>query len=118
MIRRTTHHHTDWLYLQIHGHEEELEAVYEITVETFPAEPAPWGAGRGTETEVSAKLICWARHGETYNRDEAEGICGEAEVIRQEDIVAECWSPDDPGWDDYGDFLRDQWMDRVAMAAE
>lgn len=121
MIRRATHHHTGFLYLQIHGHEEELDAVYEIMTETYPAEPYPWGQGRGTETEVSAKLICWVRHGETYSRDDAEGICGEAEIIRQEGIAAEDWASDHPGpalRDDYGDWLRDRQMDRVAMAAE
>lgn len=107
-------------YLTLHGLEEELDAIFVITVETYPAEPYSYGRSRGDETEVSARLLCWERHGETYDRAAACDIAGEAEIIRQEELTADAVEPD--SWDggDFGDWLFQKNGGRAAdrMAAE
>lgn len=93
------------LYLTFHGHEEELDAIFVIEVETYPAEPTTWGASRGDETEVSARLLCWERHGEMFCRADAVALEGEARVIEQEEATAASAEPSDLDDGDYGDWL-------------
>lgn len=78
------------LYLHFNGVEQELDAVWEITADRYPAEPYSHGGGRGMETETDARLVSWERNGVLHTRDEAVSIAGEAAVRRQEAWVAEC----------------------------
>ena len=82
------------IYLHPDGGEEELDARFGITVESWPAEPTTWGASRGLEYEVTARLIEWTRHGERMNRDDAVAIEGEARIAQQEEWAAMLIEPD------------------------
>lgn len=121
-MTRETHTTTAPLYLHLHGIEEELDAIWSVRTQNYPAEPTSWGAGRGTETEVeSARLISWHRHGVEYSRADAIEIEGEADVIRQEKVMADSFDPSeaalpyDPGL--RADWLRDERRDRDDIAA-
>lgn len=83
------------IYLHFHGVEEELDAVWVIEVETYPAEPYSWGQSRGTETEVTARLLSWERHGATFTRADACALEGEPRIIEQEECVAANADADD-----------------------
>lgn len=74
------------LYLHFNGIEEELDAVWEISTERYPAEPYSHGGGRGTETETTARLVSWG----SRTRADAIALAGETEIRRQEAWVAEC----------------------------
>lgn len=83
------------LYLTFHGQEEELDAIFVITVESYPAEPTSWGASRGLEHEVSARLLSWHRHGIEFTRAAAVAIEGEARIAQQEEWAAGNVDPED-----------------------
>lgn len=86
-----------------------------ITVEAYPAEAYSWGQSRGWEHEVTAELVRWSID---RSRDDAMRIDPEAEIVRQEEFVAETF-----GWREaaeeesavWADHQRDMCMD---MAAE
>ena len=76
------------IYLHPNGIEEELDATFAITVERWPAEPTTWGASRGLEYEVSARLLFWTRHDVRFSRAAAVAIEGEAKIKEQEKWAA------------------------------
>ena len=124
-MTRATHTTTGPIYLHFHGIEEELDAIWSVESETYPAEPYSTGGGRGDETETtSATLISWHRQGMEYDRAEAVQIAGEAEVMRQEEYVRETFAPGEtmPLFDARAAelvALRRGWNDiMAAMAAE
>lgn len=82
------------LYLHPHGWEEELDAIFVIAVESYPAEPYSWGGSRGLEHEVSARLLSWHRHGDEFDRADAVAIEGEARILEQEEWAAGSVDPD------------------------
>lgn len=109
-MSRAIHTRADYLYLPIHGIEEELDAIWGIAVETYPAEPYSHGGSRGMEIEARARLISWHRHSVEYSRADAVEIAGEIEIQRQEEATAE--SLDD------GAFAAAMYGDQFAIAAE
>ena len=116
MTARETYYTTGPLYLHPNGIEMEHDALWRITVETYPAEPTSWGQSRGWETEVSAELIRWSVD---RTRDDAVAIeGGEAGIIEQEAITAETFDWREAAQDraeEWAEYQRDLRMD---MAAE
>ena len=82
------------IFMHFNGIEEELEATFDITVEEYPAEPYSWGGSRGTETEVTARLLSWHRHGQEFTRSDATALIGDSEVSRQEEWTASAYEHD------------------------
>lgn len=102
------------IYLHFHGIEEELDAVFDIVTETYPAEPYSWGGSRGTETTVTATLRYYTRHGQRCYRADAIEQDGDQRIEEQEEAAGYAYEPPEVWADDYGDWLRDRQMDRAA----
>lgn len=74
------------------GDDIELDATWNITVETFPAETYSWGGSRGHDTEVTARLSDWDGG---RPRSDAVRLYGPRFVSRFEDFVAAAYDPED-----------------------
>ena len=110
-----TYYTTASLYLHHNGIEMEHDALWKITVETYPAEAYSWGQSRGLEHEVSAELVRWSID---RTRADALRFDPESEIVRQEEIVAETFDWREAAEDEaaiWADHQRDLRMD---MAAE
>ena len=68
---------------------DEYEGQYEVTVDSWEAEPYSWGEGRGRETGASARMLSFTMDGATLTRDDAVRLTGVAHVERQERLLAE-----------------------------
>ena len=111
----STHYTTAPLYLHPNGIEMEHDALWKVTVETYPAEAYSWGQSRGWEHEVTAELVRWSID---RSRDDAMRIDPEAEIVRQEELVAETFDWREAAEEEaaiLADYQRDLRMD---MAAE
>lgn len=110
-----TYYTTAPLYLHPNGIEMEHDALWKVTVETYPAEAYSWGQSRGWEHEVSAELVRWSID---RTRADALRFDHETEIERQEEIVAETFD-----WREAAEEEAAVWADRqrdlrMDMAAE
>lgn len=109
-----TYYTTAPLYLHPNGVEMEHDALFKVTVETYPAEAYSWGQSRGWEHEVSAELVRWSID---RTREDAARIDGEKEIERQEEIFAEAFDWREAAEEEvavWADHQRDMRMDFAA----
>ena len=110
----STHYTTAPLYLHPNGIEMEHDALWKVTVEAYPAEVCSWGQSRGWEHEVTAELVRWPID---RTRDDAMRIDPEAEIVRQEEFVAETFDWREAAEEEaafWADHQRDLRMDLAA----
>ena len=106
----STHYTTAPLYLHPNGIEMEHDALWKVRVETYPAEAYSWG----WEHEVTAELVRWSID---RSRDDAMRIDPEAEIVRQEELVAETFDWREAAEEEaaiLADYQRDLRMDLAA----
>lgn len=73
------------------GYLEGVPAVFDVDVETFPAEPYSWGESRGTETSVSARFISMQLNGLTLRENEAIAWLGRERINHLETWIEETY---------------------------
>ena len=65
---------------------ERARCDFDVTTETYPAEPYSWGESRGTETNVEVRLVAVHLGGLRLTREQAVLAFGSDAVADLEDI--------------------------------
>lgn len=68
----------------VEGYLYDYPAIFEITSEPYPAEPYSWGGSRGTDYDLTVRLISYDQEGVIKTRVDAVREHGEADIKRQE----------------------------------